>query len=405
MPPFARDILLAILGAFVALLGWNGETAPAAITLIPLLWMLTPAGRAAFALTFGYFSASTWVLAEGAVVFGSSVGEILVMVSAWLVQASLLAGLWAFAREWGRGGFRLLLAGLLVQISVLVPPLWLVGVASPVLAWGYLMGGSGWLGLVVGLVAPLALGLWLISMRSSDRFKIIASILPVIALASYTVDLDTRSSAGAYAVQTRWGDSGQSGFEHVLLRYPKIVAAVEVLRKSSGTTTVVFPEAILGTVFESSGVAGEFDLVRPLARQGLQVLIGADRRVDGRLVESIMVINRDQRVEWVNARQPTPGSLWRPWSQDGYAADWWSVPRVTIADGRVALISFCHEDVMPGFFLSALLMGEPPDLVISVANNWWMRSDFGSRQQAQHALALPKLFAIPIIRSVNRAGR
>lgn len=393
----------AVAGVAIALLGWNGATSPTVIVLLPVLWVMTPNGSASFGLCLGYFCAATWVLAEGAFVFAGSPTEVFLLVAAWLFQAGVIAGLWTLARAWGRAGARLLLAGIMVQTALLLPPLWLLGIASPVLAWGFVLGGTGWIGLIAGIVLPLSLGLWLRTMQPSARLKGILLLLPVIGLTTYKVDTDLRVSASAYAVQTRWGDSGQSGIDHVLNRFSKVIAAVDVLRRESPqTSTIVLPEAILGMAFANSGVAGEFDLVKPLMTRGVQVLLGADRWVDGHPVESLFVLNADGSQAWVNARQPTPGALWHPWAKDSYATDWWSVPMVKLADGRTALVSFCHEDVMPGFFLSAVARHGRPDVVISVANNWWLKSDHGSNQQAQHALALPRLFGVSIIRSVNR---
>ena len=83
---------------------------------------------------------------------------------------------------------------------------------------------------------------------------------------------------------------------------------------------------------------------------------------------------------WIDARQPMPVALWHPWSEDSFEADWTRSSQVEVEGVGRVWVSFCFEDVLPGFVLSAIL--HKPDQIVSMANNWWSTED-GSQAQAR----------------------
>lgn len=389
------------LGAGVGLLAWDGQHTPVMAVLLPLFWILASGAFEAFMLVLGYQAVATSVLAVGALTFGQSPSQIGLQLAGWSLQSTAVACLWAFAWRLGsKSAVRHVAAGIIVQLALLLPPLWLLGTASPVVWIGSIAGGTGWYGLATGLVAPLALGGVVRDKNVRSKALAVVAITPLLFGVRSELGLDMHRAPGLYGVDVRWGDSGQSGLDHVVDRIPKIGAALRAVAQDSSIKTVVFPEAVLGGIYEDASVVVKIEIESAVRTLGVQALIGADRLVDGRPRVSLRVVNPLGPSLWIDARQPTPVSLWRPFDPGSYSADWTRPSELLLADGRTAYISFCHEDVVPGLFLMAML--KHPDVVISVANNWWMPSDKGSNQQARHVQAYAKLFGLPLVRAVNR---
>ena len=77
-----------------------------------------------------------------------------------------------------------------------------------------------------------------------------------------------------------------------------------------------------------------------------------------------------------------------------------------LPEGRTAYLSQCVEDVLPGFFVQAILAsirrsGTTPDVVVSVANGWWMPSQRLQRRQELAVAAMARLYGLPLVRAVN----
>jgi apolipoprotein N-acyltransferase len=390
-------------GAAVGELAWLQGHAPLLLCAVPALWVLAATPAHAFALMVGFMGASTESLLAGAFTFSQSMGQTVLLVAGWAALAVAVAAIWTLAHlGFKRGRLAGAAAGVAAQVLLLVPPMWLLGLASPLIGWGFMLGGTGWIGVVIGLVLPVAVGTVLRGRpRRTAAGAMTALLLPLLLLSGRD-EPGLRNARGVHAVVTRWGDAGQSGWQRVVDRLPKIGAGAKAAaRVDPSVRTVVFPEASLGSYVQPESPAFRMELVEVAREANLQIAVGVDTRVGAGWREGLAIIDPDGRVTRLYARQPTPLSLWRPWDASSYEADWYRRNFFKLPDGRTAYVSFCHEDVLPGFFLQAMLEQKRPDLVISVANVWWMLSDEGARRQARHIEGMARMFGVPLVRAVN----
>lgn len=400
LPGWAHGPLWLLAGALLAELGWGTGRHPAVMCLVPVMWALAGNASSAFALMFGYTLATTRSLAEGAGQFAQSPAEALGLVVGWLAIGAAGAAVWAVAHR----GFRRSIScgvcsGVLAQLLLLFPPLWLLSVGMPISGVGFILDGSGWYGLAAGLVVPVAVGGVLRrSWPGPARSAVVVLAVLLASLVRYEPS-SLREAPGVYAFETRWGDSGQSGQDHVIDRLPRIADAIQ--SADSASRTLVFPEAILGGVLRPESLPVRLEIGQSAKVKAVQVLVGLDDATAEPKRVGALVVQADGAVWWMAARQPMPVGLWRPWSASGYDADWSRTSHLVLPDGRVAYLSFCFEDVVPGFFLLGLLQHQP-DVAISMANNWWMRSDEGIQRQGRAIEGMARLFGVALVRAVNK---
>lgn len=388
----------ALIGAAIGWAAWGADRTPALAALAPLAWALCPGSRHAGALLAAYTLAATRVFASGAFRFGADNAEIALILAGWMVNGLVMGLLWGGAHRahrLGRGA--LVAAGVALQVTLLAPPLWLLSIAHPISAWGFLLPGSGTAGLIVGLVAPVALGALLALQPLRRRAAALAVAVAGAILASLTT-VGTPAVDGVQAISPSWGPSEPTPTFHPIDRLPLLVQEVSDLGKPA---TFAWPETALGMASDATAGLIRRELVPVLRRHGAMAIIGMDRLVGGQPRVSALVVEPDGRMRWLDARQPMPVSLWRPWDpQRSYSRDWSRSSLVQLHDGRRAWISFCHEDVQPGMLVAAIWR-DRPEVVVSLANNWWMPNAQGVAAQAHAVEGIARLYGLDLARAVN----
>lgn len=375
------------------------------LCLVPVLWAWCGNSFSAFALISGYMLSTTDATAMGALNFAQSTGDLVAMECGWVAVCLLIAGSWtiphlAIRRHPVAG---IVAANLLVALQ-LVPYAWLLGTTSPLIAWGFVLPGSGVLGLFLGMTAGVGAGLYarrLGPLKGGAAFVGIA--LASLALAGRDAP-DLRNLDDLHGVELRWARPGSAGPDEAVDRVTKIAKTVRAAHDADPALRMIaFPEGILGDVMDVIGTVVRVELGSAARETGVQIVVGVDQKLsDGRKkVGLISVSPIDGRIEKRFARQPMPVSLWAPWRPNSFVADYASDPYLDVVGGRRALLSICYEDLVPGLFFSASRGQRQPDLVLSVANDWWMPSDKGARRQGLAIEGLAKLAGIPLVRSVN----
>lgn len=404
LPIAARLLGAAACGAALGVAAWGSGRSPVLALLLPVLAVALPRSYEAFVLVAAYMLSSTRFLATGALTFADTRAEGAVLVLGWMCLAVATAALWAAPlalaaqRPWAR-----VAAVVAAQAAMLLPPLWLLGLAHPVVATGYLLPGTQWIGVGVGLFVPSLLGLALA--RAELRAGALALTLVVLAggqLASQE-DPELIAHERVYAVSTSAGSSKSP--DHDAAKWlPKFAAVVRILGRDPDqpVDTVFFPETALGYVNETVDRLVQWELQPALQETGITAVMGAVRRVEGRFRVSALVVTPTGSVRYLDARQPTPVALWAPWNpEETYEAGWNRDNLVITASGRRIWVSFCHEDVMPGLLLDAVA-AHRPDTIVSIANNWWM-SESGTQAQARSVEGVARLFGLKLLRAVNRS--
>src|ERR1700686_3426536 len=146
---FLRSSLaLPVVAASTSAIAWNGYLAAIPLSLVaPLLVYHTKSRKHAYASMFSYYAGASWPLISGAPAFFGVQGTPIIGVSLCLAAAVLLALPWGllFSRGRGRAAFCVPLCIVLAAM----PPLGIIGWASPLLSAGVLFPGSKWFGLAL----------------------------------------------------------------------------------------------------------------------------------------------------------------------------------------------------------------------------------------------------------------
>src|SRR5467141_4866872 len=144
-------LVLPVVAASTAAIAWNGHLAAIPFSLVaPLLVYHAKSREHAYASMFCYYAAASWPLIPGARAFFGVQGTPLIGMFLCLTAAALLALPWGLLFTRGRGK-----AALSVPLCILlmaIPPLGVIGWASPLLSAGVLFPGSKWFGLALIIV-------------------------------------------------------------------------------------------------------------------------------------------------------------------------------------------------------------------------------------------------------------
>ena len=306
--------------AAVGVVGWSGEVLLLPVAcLFPALWAFAPSRLVAGLVSMAYFMAASRGLPIGVSIFYAS--DIWVGLGLW-IAASLLfvmvhTVLWSPEPGWHRP-VRYLVAWAIMS----VPPVGIVGWASPITAAGLLLPGWGWAGL-----AATAASLSAMATRACPIAGVAISLAWVFSAATWT---DPEPPEGWVGIDTTF-DYRVAG-EHA--DYPQHMATIALVRRAAldGATTVVLPESALGIWTPTT----ERLWTRNLADFDVVVAGGAvvvnDRGYDNVMIE---VTGKGARILY-RERMPVPVSMWRPWTSGGASAQFFGNPTGRFAGTSIA---------------------------------------------------------------------
>jgi hypothetical protein len=400
----------AFVGASIGWISWGWSHSPMfAIWVIPLAYKLR-SRWSVFFYAAGYHGATSGFLPNFASNwFHSSIAGI----GLWAALTVLCAIFWAAAWTKSEKPETVFVVPVLAFVASTLPPIALVLCGSPLPAWGYAMQGFGWLGVAGALIGTGLLSVALRCKRLPILFPrcvpglVDLSLFGLIATTLIVSMLQTRNDGRvlehAVGVKTNWGSQPQTDFE-VISRIEKIGKITRAMAGGDDDARLlVFPETILGRYDASFDAVLDREVVRPAKQAGQFVIVGMDRlNPDGRtLSNAAMLIRPDGTVQIVGQRQPSPVSMWRPWSEQGhYPADWLSNNVVELVPGFSARVMFCYEEYLPILHL----INEAKDshqLIVSIANLWAAEGSAASNTQAALTEGMALMFGRPFLRSEN----
>ncbi|HZT38501.1 MAG TPA: hypothetical protein VFA28_11420, partial [Bryobacteraceae bacterium] len=142
-----RAILSIAIAAVVGDIAWCGRPGAIPLSLIFPPLALTQRTRAtACAVAFAYYAGASWPLIPGARVFFGPYATVALAVLLWIAAAANLAAPWALVGP--VPGYRSVWRGPLALVITAVPPIGIIGWASPLTSAGVLFPGTRWLGLI-----------------------------------------------------------------------------------------------------------------------------------------------------------------------------------------------------------------------------------------------------------------
>lgn len=341
---------------------------------------------------FCYYAAASRPLIPGARAFFGVQGTPVIGLLLCLAAAALLALPWGllFTRGWERAAFSVPLCILLTAL----PPLGIIGWASPLLSAGVLFPGSKWFGLALIIV-----------FLSGFRFKPAASVacLTLCALVFHFQYAQPSLPAGWEAVNTNYGGTGQ-GDPDFTTEY-NTAQTMQTTILESHATVLLFPEHLL-THWNESTDAFWGDTLTALASQHRTVLMGAGINPPStsrnpftqKRYLNVLLARGEQNTALYQERIPVPIAMWRPLSDDGVPLKLFARGTIRIHNHNAAVL-ICYEQILVWPFLSSAF--EHPTVLLTASNDYWAKDTRIPAIQQSSAASWARLFHLPVLSASN----
>ena len=357
------------VGAF----GWSGEVLLLPIAcLFPALWAFAPTRLVAGMVSMAYFMAASRGLPNGVSIFYAS--DIWVGLGLWIAASLLFVAvhtvLWSPKPGWHRP-LRYLFAATLMS----VPPLGIVGWASPITPAGVLFPGWGWGGLAI-----TAAGLTVMSTRAWPLATVAMGVAFALSAITWT---DPAAPKGWVGIDTTF-DYQVAGNHADYEQHMETIALV----------TIILPESALGIWTPTAERLWTRNLV------GLDVVVaGGAVVINESGYDNVMIelTGEGTRILY-RERMPVPVSMWRPWEEGGATAQFFGNPTGRIAGTSIAPL-ICYEQLIVWPILQSMLLR--PDLIVATGNGWWTGDTNIVPIQKASARAWAALFGLRLVIAFN----
>jgi hypothetical protein len=384
--------LPAIAGTTAAV-AWSGHFATISLSLVaPLLVYHAKSRKHAYASMFSYYAAASWPLIPGGRAFFGLHGTPLIGLFLCLAAASLLALPWGLLFTRGQGK-----AALSVPLCILLtamPPLGVIGWASPLLSAGVLFPGSKWFGLAL-----------ILAFLSLFRFKPAQSVV-CLTLCAFVFQFQytqPQIPAGWEAVNTNYGGAGQGDFDFVMEYNTDQSMQVTIIE--SHATVLLFPEHLV-TDWNESTEAFWGDTLTSVAAQHRTVLIGVginqpgDSRnhYDQNRYLNVLLARGEDNTALYQERVPIPIAMWKPFGDEGVPLNLFARGTIHVHNQNAAVL-ICYEQVLVWPFLSSAL--EHPTILLTTANDYWAKNTRIPAIQQSSTASWARLFHLPALSATN----
>jgi apolipoprotein N-acyltransferase len=361
--------------------------AMALMFLMPAIAFLQPSRRLAFLAAFSYYLGASWAIIPSIRNFfgpeaGPASGFLL-----WLTASILLALPWPLV--WSANRRQALWRIPVGIILGVLPPLGIIGWASPLLSAGLLFPGTAWFGLAAVAVLPA----WIIV-----RPKPALSAAVAAALTANVAYPGSPSPPRDWeAVNTEFGPVAPTP------RTPRADFAAAQWIQDRATQpqarVIVLPESVVPVWTDATALMWKPTLDR-LASTGKTLVIGVCLPAPGRVGayrNAVLVLGA--RPRGILQRVPVPLGMWKPLSSGGVPLNLLGAGTAAIGGERAAIL-ICYEQLLTWPILVSLL--EHPTLIVGVANNCWTSTTPIWRCQRESLRLWSALFRIPHLAASNR---
>ena len=372
--------------AAVGVIAWNGNGATLPLSaLFFVIFLLQRARAAAYCVALAYYLGSTWPVVPGATTFFGSHTSSWEGFALWLTGSILLSSPWGlfYFRNWP-ARFASVAAAV---TATTVPPIGLIGWASPLTSAGLLFPGLGWLGIAAMLLAPPAI------VR-----KPLLGIVATVALIATAHAVQPRSPtplAGWAAVDTTFGRGPE---------WPDPIHELQNVQEiqrtaiASPAQVIIFPETVVSRWNTAAEIFWE-PVIETLRSRGQTIvlgttvpLLGSPRRLNGTIVRGA------DGPDFFEQHIPVPISMWNPLSESGFPLRLWGPGTLRIAGEQVGVL-ICYEMLLSWPVLSLSI--EHPTILVGIANDYWARNTPIPAVQREFVLAWARLFSIPALIARN----
>jgi hypothetical protein len=412
-----------------------------AAAAMPLACLAAGTRKAASKSTFGYYATALWPIIPGLEAYWKSATP-LIPVMLWILTAVILAVPWTIA--WTSHRLHYLWRAPLALLATIVPPLGIVGLASPLTGAGYLFPSAGWTGLAAVALLP---GIILSTRGFSRPVRCVVVFLSIsfwtgVAVAGGSIfhPRDAEPPRGWIAVNTHFGDVSQP--------FRDFHAAQFIQRKAAQTPArvLIFPESVVprwspateafwqqsldryrrrgqilafgaGLPPKTGAGKDELEKLNDLKSYDFDAAIDVLKTMDTqspRTIHRSWISNAQVKPEpepvdnallLVGAesaafyqRVPVPLGMWRPFSKLSVPLRL-NGPGVLVIDHQRAAVLICYEQILTFPILVSML--QHPTVVIGISNTFWIDHTTTPRYQANALRAWAKLFRLPYLSAVN----
>lgn len=207
---------------------------------MPFLCLMPGTRKAAFQSTFAYYLASLWPLVPGLERYIRQSATLVGPLALWILTAILLSMPWTIA--WTSDRLHYVWRAPLALLATIIPPLGIIGLASPVMGAGYLFPGTAWTGLVAVALLP---GILLSTQALILRRRCVVRGLAIGFCIGFNIEArtfrpdQTETPRGWIAVNTTFGDLSQPFRDYVAAQFIQQEAA------KTSARVVIFPESVV----------------------------------------------------------------------------------------------------------------------------------------------------------------
>jgi predicted amidohydrolase len=419
VPERLRFAAAAVIGLAVS------AATPAGIVAsvgIPALVFCQRHRGAAFLTGAAFYGAALWPVIPGARNFFGPDASIVSAVAMWVIAILLLASTWAVV--WSGRAREALWRGPVAIILTVVPPLGIIGWASPILASGLLFPGLGWVGFASCIMLTGALAVW--------PRKTLATA-GMIALGANLLYREPARPPDWEGVNSNFGGIAHGQFSPMA----EYRAAQWIQRRavSSAAKVIVFPETVVPAWTAATDAFWQPTLDALRAR-GKTIVVGARMLIPSQYVDapsgtefsaalaslnslpgrnpllvastptstasefsydnSVMI--RGANVGAFQQHIPVPIAMWNP-MRAGSARIHLRGPSVITIDGERAAILICYEQTLTWPALSSMMAR--PTILIGMANDYWAEGTTIAKYQTAAMRSWARLMGIPYIVSIN----
>lgn len=303
----------------------------------------------------------------------------------WLCGAVLLSVPYAWL--WNARSDMIGIRSIAAVLMSVLPPLGIIGVASPLTAAGLLFPGTGWFGLAATFAAIAAFCV---------RPVFSASAVAVIALFCNVANPSIQKPPADWeAISTHFGGLGLSGNSaEAELRAAEFIQQRAL---TSHARVIVFPETAVPRWTEATDLFWQPNL-DAIASSGKTVLIGTTVDIEGRPGYENGVIMRGAQAETFLQHIPVPIGMWNPAQSSSVPIHIFGPSIITIASRRAAIL-ICYEQFLTWPVLKAAL--ERPNLLVGIANDYWCVNTRVPATQRRVIRMWANLFQIPVLTATN----
>lgn len=384
------SICLPTIAAIISAIAWSGHISTIPVSLLAPLFLYHARSRLqSYAILFFYYIGASWPLIPGARTFWGPHASIIEGILICLGASALLAIPAALLFTQNRTVRPIAITAMFLLTAL--PPLGIIGWASPFLSAGVLFPGTAWFG-VIGTIALLPL---------FGRFPMqTATTVALVALIANTFYKAPSPPVGWQAINTQFGGAGQGDPDFL----SEFVSSEQIQHTmtQSNAGVLLFPEHVVNQWTEATEAFWR-DSLNNLARRHATVIIGAGLpRSHARFASgyyNALIARTERKRAIYYQRIPVPIAMWKPFADDGVPINLFGPGTIPVQNERAAVL-ICYEQLLVWPFLSSAF--ERPTVLITAANDYWAKRTPIPKIQKASTTSWARLFGLPLLSAVNQ---